>query len=102
MGKQYHDNLIEAVGSSFYYYTHMKEINLTNGDFEKLTKSWLDEYRGNWEIYNNTSPIVYNSFKPCVDQLVYRIIEATEDEIQRRFVEKWNDYMEQLEKGDSK
>jgi len=100
MSKQYHKNLVEAVGSSFYYYSHHKDLNLTKvgyGDFEKLTNGWLDEYRGNWEIYDCSAPIVYNIFKPCVDQLVYRIMDATEKEIERRFAEKWHDYMEQLE-----
>jgi hypothetical protein len=90
---------VEAVGASFYYYTHHKEINLTSAtvDFEKFSSGWLDEYRGNWEIYNNSSPIVYNIFKPCVDQLVYRIMDATEKEIERKVAERVNEYISKLE-----
>lgn len=101
MSKQYHSGLVEAVGSSFYYYTHHKEFNLTKNvslDFERLTNGWIDEYRGNWEIYDASAPPVYNIFKPCVDQLVYRIMDATEKEIERRV----NEILIKLEKGGDK
>lgn len=86
MSKEYHDKLIEAVGSSFYYYANHKEINLTRStaEFEKFTKGWISEYQGNWEIFDNSAPIKYNIFKPCVDQLVYSVMDATEKEIERR------------------
>ena len=99
MSKEYHSRLVEAVGSSFYYYTHHKEINLTSEavDFEKFTSGWVNEYRGNWEIYDTSAPIVYNSFKPCVDQLVCSIMDATEKEIERRVSERFNEYIVKLE-----
>ena len=99
MSKQYNQNLVEAVGSSFYYYVHMKDINLAGGDhvdFEKLTKGWADEYFGNFN-FNSMPPIHFNTFKPCVDQLVYRIMDATEKEIERRVNEILNDRLSKLE-----
>jgi len=99
VSKQYFENLVEAVGSSFYYYTHMKEINLASNlclDYEKLMTGWADEYHGEWNLQGGLTPLHYNTFKPAVDQLVRRIIKATEDEIQRRFAEQWNDYMNNL------
>lgn len=87
MSKQYHNSLVEAVGSSFYYCTNHKDFDLTNAkqvDFESFANGWVKKYRGDWDIYSSSAPMVYNTFKPCVDQLVYRIMDATEKEIERR------------------
>ena len=99
MSDKYHDNLVEAVGSSFYYYTNHKDFNLVNSqvDFESFASGWIKKYRGDWDIYNNSQPMTYNTFKPCVDQLVYRILTATEDEIERRVNERVNEYISKLE-----
>jgi len=100
MSKEYHNSLVEVVGSSFYYYTHHKEFDLSTAkaeDFKRLSSGWLNEYQGNWEIYNASAPIVYNIFKPCVDQLVYSIMDATEKEIERRVSERFNEYIVKLE-----
>jgi hypothetical protein len=100
MSNRYHSNLVEAVGSSFYYYTHHKDLNLSLAsaeDIKRLTSGWLDKYQGNWGAYNNSIPMTCNTFKPCVDQLVYRILTATEDEIERRVGERVNEYIAKLE-----
>jgi len=100
MSKQYHSNLVEAVGSSFYYYTNHKDFDLTSSqvDFETFASGWIKKYRGDWDIYNHSAPMVYNTFKPCVDQLVYRIMDATEKEIERRVEERVNEYIVKLDK----
>ena len=100
MSKEYHSSLVEAIGSSFYYYSHHKELNLTSAsveDFERFTSGWLDKYQGNWGVHNNSTPMTYNTFKPCVDQLVYRVMDATEKEIERRVSERFNEYIVKLE-----
>lgn len=104
MGRQYHDSLVEAVGTSFYYYTHHKDFDLTRAnavDFETFTNGWIKKYSGNWDVYGNSAPIEYNAFKPCVDQLVYRILTVTEDEIERRVSERVNEFISKAnKKGD--
>ena len=100
MSKEYNDNLVRLIGSSLYYYTHKEEINLASGtwmDYKKLTSGWVDEYRGKQRNFNEYQPLVFNSFKPMVDQLVHAIFEATEDEIERRLAEKWHDFMDKQE-----
>ena len=99
MSNQYHKNLIEAVGSSFYYYTNHKNIDLANravGSFDQLKVGWINEYHGSRDLYNNPEFVMYNTFKPCVDQLVGRIIEATEKEIDERVAERVNDYISKM------
>tara|TARA_R110000772_G_scaffold125112_2_gene231778 strand:+ start:3783 stop:4085 length:303 start_codon:yes stop_codon:yes gene_type:complete len=99
MSKQYHDNLVEAVGSSFYYYTNHKDFDLTSAklvDFENFANGWIKKYHGDWGIYNNSQPMACNTFKPCVDQLVYKVIAATESEIDRRVSEIVNEYLSNL------
>jgi hypothetical protein len=95
MSNQYHKNLVEAVGSSFYYYAHHKDFDLINGrvDFESFTSGWIKKYHGDWDIYSKPQPMVCNTFKPCVDQLVYRIMDATEKEIERQVNERVNKYL---------
>ncbi len=101
MSNEYHKNLVEAVGSSFYYYTEHKNFNLTDAkqvDFESFANGWINKYRGDWDVYSSSAPMVYNTFKPCVDQLVYRVMDATEKEIDRRVKERVNEYLTKLEK----
>lgn len=104
MSKQYHEMLVEAVGSSFYYYSHHKDLDLSRAtaeDFERFASGWIDKYRGNWGVYNNSIPMTCNTFKPCVDQLVYKIINGTEKEIERIVSERVNEILIRLEeKGD--
>lgn len=93
MNKEYHRKLVEVVGSSFYYFTHMKEINLTcrtQEDFEKLTTAWIKEYSGGRDLSGAIVPLEFNLFKPAVDQLVNAIFSATENEIERRLNERWS------------
>lgn len=99
MSNKYHSNLVEAVGSSFYYYTNHKGFDLASSkvDFESFTSGWIKKYHGAWDIYNTSQPMVYNTFKPCVDQLVCRILQATEDEIERRVNERVNKYFTEYE-----
>ena len=89
MGNQYHNSLVEAVGSAFYYYTNRKDFDLINSqvDFESFANGWIKKYHGDWDAFSNSQPLMHNTFKPCVDQLVYRIMRATEDEIERRITE---------------
>ena len=99
MSSQYQKNLIEAVGSSLYYYTNHKNIDLTNngaGSFDQLKIGWVNEYHGSRDLYNNPNLVTYNTFKPCVDQLVCRIIDATEKEIDERVAERVNDYISKM------
>lgn len=101
MSNKYHSDLVEAVGSSFYYYTEHENFNLSNPaaiDFESFTSGWVDKYRGSWDIYNSSAPMTYNTFKPCVDQLVYRILSATESEIERRVNERVSEFVSDFDK----
>lgn len=101
MNSKYHEMLVEAVGSSFYYYTNHKDFDLTSAkqvDFEAFANGWVKKYRGDWNIYNSSAPMAYNTFKPCVDQLVYRIIDGTEKEIERRVNERVNEVLTRLDK----
>lgn len=87
MSKEYYNDLIEAVGSSFYYYSHKREINLTSKtfeDFEKIKDGWIKEYRAGFDITDLDAPFQVNFFKPAVDMLVHQVLEATEKEIERR------------------
>ena len=100
MSDEYHKNLVEVVGSSFYYYTEHEYFNLTDDkqvDFESVSNGWINKYRGDWNNYSSLSPMVYNTFKPCVDQLVYRVMAETENEIERRVNERVNEYLTKLE-----
>lgn len=99
--REYSEKLIQVVGSSLYYYTHMKEIDVTSrhyADFEQLTEGWIKEYRGEWNLNDPIIPLQLNMFKPMVDQIIHQIMEATEDEIQRRFAEQWDRYQNKLDK----
>ena len=87
MSNEYHKNLVDAVGSSFYYYTNYKDFDVTNltaESFKDFCSGWIKKYRGDWGTHSYTATVTYNTFKPCVDQLVYRIMDATENEIERR------------------
>tara|TARA_R110000744_G_scaffold170264_1_gene288376 strand:- start:524 stop:820 length:297 start_codon:yes stop_codon:yes gene_type:complete len=97
MSSEYHKKLVEAVGSSFYYYTNHKNFDLTKSDqtdFEAFAFGWIKKYRGDWDIYSERSPYVCNTFRPCVDQLVARIINATEDEIDRKVNERLREHID--------
>jgi hypothetical protein len=100
MSNKYHSNLVEAVGSSFYYYTNHKDFNLLNSqvNFEAFASGWIEEYHGDRGVHSNSQPMTYNTFKPCVDQLVYRILTATEDEIERQVSKRVNEYISKLDK----
>lgn len=105
MSDQYHSNLVEEVASSFYYYTNHKDLDLTNlteKSFEDFSNGWVRKYHGDWGTHSATATMTYNTFKPCVDQLVYRILTATEDEIERRVAERVNEYISKLEQGVNK
>lgn len=97
MSNKYFDDLVKAVGNSFYYYTHMDEINLTNMsaiDFDELNNRWVKEYTGDlsWDNHATRPRILFNTFKPAVDQLVISVINATQDEIERRVNERLHEY----------
>lgn len=95
--REYSEKLIQVVGSSLYYFIHMKEIDVTSGhyaDFEQLGEGWIKEYRGEWNLDGPIIPLAFNMFKPMVDQMIHSIMDATEDEIERQVAERWNKYME--------
>lgn len=68
-------------------------------DFESFSSGWIKKYHGDWGICNNSQPMAYNTFKPCVDQLVYRILTTTEGEIERRVKERVGEYISNFDKS---
>ena len=102
MSYKYQSALVEAVGSSFYYFNNQQKFDLTKPNsfsFKDFTDGWVDLYQGKQHNFNNVYIPQYNIFRPCVDQLVHRILTVTEDEIERRVNEKVNEILNKQQLG---